>query len=135
MYMPEHISGTGDAMSMTGMENFSNPATNPTDDQRKIEAGHDHFFIPEEAVGSIYESADYMAIMDKFADHFHSDVEAHCETDPVRQIKTVRTQLRDITHTLDKLLEDNAKRDRREQFIWAGLAGLALVTLISLLRK
>ncbi|EFP10248.1 hypothetical protein CRE_24094 [Caenorhabditis remanei] len=131
MYMPEHISGTGDAMSISGME----PYSRASDEHRTIEAGHDAFFIPEEAIGSIYESADYMTIMDRFADQYQSDLDAHCEVDPIRQIKTVRSQLRDITSTLDELQEENANRDRREQFMWAGLAGLALIMVYSLFRK
>ncbi|EGT46787.1 hypothetical protein CAEBREN_06172 [Caenorhabditis brenneri] len=111
MYMPEHISGTGDAMSINGIES-SFPANNSSEEFRGVvEAGHDQFF------------------------EYHEDFEAHCETDPIRQIKTVRSQLRDITHTLDRIQQDSANRDRREQYMWAGLAGLALVSLVCLFRN
>uniref|UniRef100_A0A1I7USB2 Mitochondrial fission factor n=1 Tax=Caenorhabditis tropicalis TaxID=1561998 RepID=A0A1I7USB2_9PELO len=133
MYMPEHISGTGDPMSMAGMESF--PNANSDEFRGVVEAGHDQFSIPEEAINPLYTSPDYMRMIDQLADHYHEDLDAHCEADPIRQIKTIRTQLRDISHTLDQLLENNNNRDRREQYIWAGLAGLAVVTLISLFRK
>ncbi|CAL2050741.1 unnamed protein product [Caenorhabditis brenneri] len=135
MYMPEHISGTGDAMSINGIES-SFPANNSSEEFRGVvEAGHDQFFIPEEAIGSIYDSPDYMRMIGRLADEYHEDFEAHCETDPIRQIKTVRSQLRDITHTLDRIQQDSANRDRREQYMWAGLAGLALVSLVCLFRN
>ncbi|CAI2356268.1 unnamed protein product [Caenorhabditis sp. 36 PRJEB53466] len=130
MYMPEHISGTGDALSHTGMEaQFSSTG-------RAIEPGHDpRLFIPEEAMTALYESDDYLAFVDQMTEHYQTDIDAHCEVDPIRQIKTVRTHLKDIGGTLDRLLDENIKRDRREQYMWAGLAGLAVVTLFSLFRK
>uniref|UniRef100_A0A8R1HL34 Uncharacterized protein n=1 Tax=Caenorhabditis japonica TaxID=281687 RepID=A0A8R1HL34_CAEJA len=136
MYMPEHISGTGDAMDVhRGMEPFSLTANSQNfGDIGTVEAGHNSIFIPEEAIGSIYESADYMHIMERFADQFNTDFE-HNESDPIRQIKTVRNQLKQINQTLDKLMSENEQRDRREQFIWAGLASLAVISLISLFRN
>ncbi|PIC19415.1 hypothetical protein B9Z55_024977 [Caenorhabditis nigoni] len=127
MYMPEHISGTGDPISLAGIESFSLSGNSSADENRVVEAGHDHFFvsinenilrktrnfqyqIPEEAVGSI----DYMQIMEKYQQFVANPDDDYIEVDPVRQLKKVGSQLKEISLTLNHLMEENEKRDRRE---------------------
>ncbi|ULT83402.1 hypothetical protein L3Y34_012562 [Caenorhabditis briggsae] len=133
MYMPEHISGTGDPISLAGIESFSLSGNSSAYENRVVEAGHDHFFyqIPEEAVGSI----DYMQIMEKYQQFVANPDDDYIEVDPVRQLKKVGSQLKEISLTLNHLMEENERRDRREHFMWAGLAGLTVVAFVALIRK
>ncbi|CAI5456253.1 unnamed protein product [Caenorhabditis angaria] len=111
MFMPEHLSGTGECMESTGVNNFI-PGTLYTEEDR--------------------DSLDYWLFSGKFgADREDSKF----ETDPIKQIKMLREELDTIGNILHHLQIENDSRDQREKYIIFGLVGVASLVLVSFFKR